>query len=465
MWFRISGRRDSDNEILHFEVEDTGIGIKEEDLPKLYEAYQRIEEGRNRNIEGTGLGMNITLQLLNLMESKLEVSSVYGKGSKFWFDLKQKITNDSPVGNLQERIQTLSEKYSYTESFIAPDAKILVVDDNSMNRKVFLSLLKPTRINITEAESGYEAINFAKNNHYDIIFMDHMMPEMDGIEAMKRIRAIENGPCEGIPIYVLTANAVSGAKEEYIKAGFDGFVSKPVVSDKLEEVIRTALPQELVLPAPEGDRDTLQSDPADNSFIEELPQVDGLDWYFAFLHLPDRELLEDTVREFAAVLKTHAAKLCDMYNKLPDKEAYESYRIYVHGMKSQAATIGIVPLAGMAKMLEYAARDFDEDTIRRIHPVFINEWNSYSDKLKGVFGIGEDTDADKPKADMNQVKAILEMLLAAMEDFDVDQADELVAQLLEFSYDEPVGDKIMELKVAVADLDDEMVERIVRDIA
>ena len=466
VWFRISGRRNDNEEILRFEVEDTGIGIKEEDLPKLYEAYQRIEEGRNRNIEGTGLGMNITLQLLNLMGSRLNVESVYGKGSKFWFELNQRITNDSPVGNLQERIQTLSDNYSYTESFIAPDANILVVDDNSMNRKVFLSLLKPTQVKITEAESGQEAINHARNNHYDIIFMDHMMPEMDGIEAMKRIRSIENGPCEGTPIYVLTANAVSGAKEEYLKVGFDGFVSKPVVSDKLEEVIRNALPKDMVLPAPESEGEIADSrSSSDNSFIDELPQVDGLDWYFAFLHLPDKELLEDTVKEFASVLNSHSRKLCDMYDRLPDKEAYESYRIFVHGMKSQASTVGIVPLAGTAKILEYAARDFDEDTIRRLHPVFINEWNSYSDKLKGVFGIGEEDISNKPRADMNHVRAILEMLLSAMEDFDVDQADELVGQLLEFSYDDAVYSKIMDLKVAVADLDDDSIERIVRDIA
>ena len=183
------------------------------------------------------------------------------------------------------------------------------------------------------------------------------------------------------------------------------------------------------------------------------------------MHLPDKELLEDTVKEFASVLNSHSRKLCDMYDRLPDREAYESYRIFVHGMKSQASTVGIVPLAGTAKILEYAARDFDEDTIRRLHPVFINEWNSYSDKLKGVFGIGEEDKSNKPRADMNHVRAILEMLLSAMEDFDVDQADELVGQLLEFSYDDAVYSKIMDLKVAVADLDDDSIERIVRDIA
>ncbi|MBR1442337.1 MAG: response regulator, partial [Firmicutes bacterium] len=178
VWMRVTGKEEGENEILHFEVEDTGIGIKEEDIPKLFVEYERIEESRNRNIEGTGLGMNITLRLLHLMGSKLEVESVYGKGSKFYFDLTQKITDHTPIENFEERIKESTEKHTYSRSFTAPKAKILVVDDNSMNRKVFVNLLKATKIEITEASGGEESIALAKNNYYDIIFMDHMMPEM-----------------------------------------------------------------------------------------------------------------------------------------------------------------------------------------------------------------------------------------------------------------------------------------------
>ena len=465
VWLRIGGRREVDYEILHFEVEDTGIGIKEEDLPKLFEAYQRIEEGRNRNIEGTGLGMNITLQLLGLMDSHLEVDSVYGQGSKFWFDLRQRITNEAPIGNFKERIQQHNDNYHYAESFVAPEAQVLVVDDNSMNRKVFLSLLKSTQIQIDEAESGQAAINLASERHYDMIFMDHMMPEMDGVEAMHRIKAMTDGPCADTPIFVLTANAVAGAKEEYLQMGFDGFISKPVVSDRLEEAIRDTLPKELLLPAEEGTAaESSGTDAADNSFLEELPAVDGLDWYFAFMHLPDRDILEQTVKEFATLLPVHAKKLAGMYEGLPSHEAYESYRIQVHGMKSSAATVGIVPLAGMAKMLEYAARDEDEDVIRQMHTIFLREWESYEDKLRGVFGIGEEDQADKPEADMDKVNAMLEMLVAAMEEFDVDQADALVEQLLAYRYEDGISEKMTELVAAVADLDEDLVGQVVREI-
>ncbi len=187
VWFRITGTRMENQEKLHFEIEDTGIGIKEDDMSKLFEAFQRIEENRNRNIEGTGLGMNITLKMLELMGSKLQVESKYGEGSKFYFDLVQEVVDDTPIGDFNERIKKLGQQYVYTRSFIAPEAKILVVDDNAMNRKVFSALLKPTQINVEEAESGLDAIAKAQSQYYDIIFMDHIMPQMDGIEAMHRI--------------------------------------------------------------------------------------------------------------------------------------------------------------------------------------------------------------------------------------------------------------------------------------
>ncbi|MBO6214534.1 MAG: response regulator, partial [Lachnospiraceae bacterium] len=356
VWLRAKGYREGDDYLLTCEVEDTGIGIKEEDLPKLFKEYERIEESRNRNIEGTGLGMNITLQLLSLMDSKLEVSSVYGKGSTFWFEVRQHIVDDTPVGDVERQRSEAAEDFDYSESFIAPEAKVLVVDDNAMNRKVFMSLLKATRIQVDDADGGPRAIELAGQVHYDVIFMDHMMPDMDGIEAMKAIKAMPEGsPNSDTPIYVLTANAVTGAKDMYMAEGFDGYLSKPVVADKLENVLREKLPKELMLPAPEGEGMGGDSGGA-NPVPEDLPSVDGLDWNFAWLHLPEREMLEDSVRQYYELIKVHAGKLQGFFEGLPDEDALDNYRIQVHGMKSSAATIGIVPLAGMAKVLEYAAK-------------------------------------------------------------------------------------------------------------
>jgi len=252
VWFRVSLKQKEagtvgTDAILHVEVEDTGIGIKPEDMDKLFAKFERIEVERNRNIEGTGLGMPITMKLLSLMDSELKVESEYGKGSVFSFDLRQKIVEETPIGDYENRVGNLkAKKYTYSESFIAPDAQVLLVDDNKVNRKVFMALLKKTQIRITEADSGYKAIELAVAQSFDAIFMDHMMPGMDGIEAMKRIKAIEDGPCANVPIIVLTANAVEGSKEKYLEEGFDGYLSKPIEPAILIEVIKDFLPEEKI---------------------------------------------------------------------------------------------------------------------------------------------------------------------------------------------------------------------------
>jgi len=460
VWFRVSGHREGEKQLLHFEVEDTGIGIKEEDLPKLFEDFARIEEKRNRNIEGTGLGMNITVELLALMGSKLEVGSVYGKGSTFSFDLLQEIKDETPIGNFEERVKQAAEEYSYTESFIAPEAKVLVVDDNATNRRVFLSLLKATQIQIEEAAGGKEAVQKAAANRYDIIFMDHMMPEMDGVEAMKAIRKDQKSVCQNTKIYVLTANAVTGARENYLKEGFDGFVSKPIVSRKLEEAIREALPRELLLAAPVDEDETkLQTQEA-----PEFPMVDGIDWEVAWMHLSDEQLLKDTLRDFYEMLPVHGKNLDEMLKRFPSEEAVEEYRILVHAMKGLSAMLGIFTLAGMAKVLEYAAHDKELETIYAIHSIFLKEWYAYEEKLRGIFGLGEETDEEKPQYESAKVKAYFNLLKQALEEMEVDEADRLVKELSDYAYPPKILTKIKELHQAVTGLDEEKADDIMDEI-
>ena len=226
---------------IHCEVSDTGIGIKKEDIPKLFTEFQRIDERRNRNIEGTGLGMNITLRLLDMMGSTLNVESEYGKGSTFYFDLDQRIVDKTPIGNIDKK-QKAADNYKYHSTFVAPDAKILVVDDNEMNLKVFAGLLKKTQVNITTALSGAECLELVKKERFDIIFLDHMMPEMDGIETLNEINKLgDTSPNKDTPIYALTANNFSDAAKMYKDAGFKGYVSKPIAPLKLEELIKEIL--------------------------------------------------------------------------------------------------------------------------------------------------------------------------------------------------------------------------------
>ena len=179
---------DERNGIFHCEVKDTGVGIKPEDMKKLFKKYERIEEDKHKNIEGTGLGISITVKILSLMDSRLRVKSKYGKGSVFYFDLPQEITDPTPVGDFHKHTNLLSNDYEYVGSFTAPKARILIVDDNDMNRKVFKSLLKETKMQIDDVPSGSECLRMIRKSHYDIIFLDHLMPDMDGIETLKKIK-------------------------------------------------------------------------------------------------------------------------------------------------------------------------------------------------------------------------------------------------------------------------------------
>ncbi|MCI9175465.1 MAG: response regulator [Lachnospiraceae bacterium] len=444
---------------LWFEVEDTGIGIREEDLPKLSAEFERIEEDRNRNIEGTGLGMNITIQLLNLMGSRLQVKSVYGVGSKFYFELEQKIVDATPIGDFEARARQLAENYNYGTKFLAPDAKVLVVDDNAVNRKVFRSLLKETRIQVTDAEGGIECLELVQKMPFDLIFLDHMMPEMDGVETLHCIKEFTEFPCKDTPIVVLTANAVAGAREKYLAEGFDDFLSKPIVPEKLEDMLKRMLPEELLLEAPaEGTEDAKDSPKLSEISLEELPQIDGLDWNYAWLHLPDMELLQYTVIEFYGQIDWAAKRLEEACHRLDEPEQLERYRIQVHAMKSLAATIGIVPLAGVAKVLEYAAKDGRIDVVRSMTGVFLEEWRSYHQKLQGVFGIEEK--AKEAVTDDSVTQALVEMVRISMEQMDIDQADQLMSQLQSYEYPEDIGKNMQKLAEAVTNLDPEEADRL-----
>lgn len=462
VWFRIKSSRQDGTVILDFEVEDTGIGIKEEDLPKLYAEFERIEENKNRNIEGTGLGISITIQLLGLMGSHLEVESTYGKGSKFYFSLEQKIIDSTPVGDFTSRVSQIAENYNYSSKLYAPDAKILVTDDNAVNRKVLRSLLKETQIQVTEAGSGTECLELVQKNHYDLVLLDHMMPGMDGIETLHHIKELKNFPCSNTPVIVLTANAISGAEEKYISEGFDGFLSKPVVPDKLENIIKEVLPEELVHDTPAGipDKSVLQVQETGvlADLPEELPQVDGIDWDYAWLHLPDMELLGYTVKEFYSQIGTAADKLEQEYLQITEPGQADNYRIQVHAMKSLAATIGIISLAGTAKILEYAAGNGKTDIIMSLTPVFLDEWRSYQQKLQGVFGI--DATEGMDVTDYSVIQALLEMLRASMQEMDTSQADKCMDGLESYKYPDEINSNIIKLADAVTNLNPEETDRI-----
>lgn len=242
-----SGREDELID-LRFSVKDTGRGIKTEDIQKLCMAFERIDEKNVRTIEGTGLGMSIVSKTLELMNSKLLIDSVFGQGSEFAFVLRQTIVREEPVGPFEKIRESATEKAAETVAlpFKAPRARILVVDDNLINLKVFTGLLKDTEIMITEAQSGPEALEKCRDTKYNAIFLDHLMPGMDGVETLKELRRLENNPNENTPTVCLTANAMQGARDGYIVQGFDDALFKPIEPAKLFDMLKRMLPADLL---------------------------------------------------------------------------------------------------------------------------------------------------------------------------------------------------------------------------
>lgn len=456
---RIDGTQKDGNVLLNCSVEDTGIGIREEDISKLFMEFERIEEKRNRNIEGTGLGINITMQLLALMGSTLQVESEYGKGSRFHFTLEQKIVDSTPVGNLTERLSQQTIDYSYMEVFTAPDAQILVVDDNAMNLKVFVNLLKATKVQIDVAGGGYECLEMVCKKRYDLIFLDHMMPDIDGVETLHQMKKLDNFMNQGTPVIALTANAITGAKEMYIEEGFDAFLSKPINPEKLEQLILLLLPRELLsfdVVEQENSKECeeplqVKADVSDDI----LPMVDGIDWSYGLLHLRDEELLLETVSDFYKALMPEADALEGFYEGLHRENALDmlnQYRIKVHAMKSSANMIGAIVLGGMAKILEEAAKGADIERIEILTPVFLKEWRSYKDKLSICV---PETSVKKEIEDITVILAYLEMLRVAMLEMDIDGMDQNMEKLEQFAFPKELQAQIDRLSVLVTEMDDE----------
>ncbi len=224
-------------------VADTGKGIKEEDKEKLFTAFERLEEEENRNIEGTGLGLALSQRILHKMGSNMDVESVYGEGSAFFFTIRQGIIDNTPIGDFQKRYkQSLGKRKAYQASFMAPQARILAVDDNNVNLKVLTGLLRSTQIQIDTASSGAQCLEMVQERSYHLILLDHLMPEMDGIETLRKMREMGLQ----VPAIALTANAIAGAREIYMQAGFLDYLPKPLNARELEDMVRKYLPEELI---------------------------------------------------------------------------------------------------------------------------------------------------------------------------------------------------------------------------
>ena len=378
---------------LRVEVIDTGIGILPEDRDKLFQSFKRLDEVKNRNIEGTGLGIPIVSKLLNLMGSHLEVDSEYGKGSTFAFTLKQDVIDSTPMG--QTEIVMNNEVHDNKYVF-APKADILVVDDNEINIEVAKGLLKRNAVNVDSALSGRECLDLLRKKHYDILFLDHMMPGMDGVETLKVIRE-DNILNESTKIICLTANALVGDKDRYLELGFDDYLSKPIEIPSIENILSTYLPK---------DKLNFKSDESGTKQADSLSDLNKNDEAAAFHSSDVKDDTEDntednTEEKMLFIEKATGLKYCgnneDFYKKILAKYAesdfddklekacenndIKEYQISVHALKSASKSIGAINFSEYARESEEYCKAGNFDEVKKMHGALLKYYRSICENI------------------------------------------------------------------------------------
>jgi signal transduction histidine kinase/CheY-like chemotaxis protein/HPt (histidine-containing phosphotransfer) domain-containing protein len=392
------GRRDGENVYLDVCVKDTGIGIREEDRAKLFESFERLEEKRNRHIEGTGLGMAIVVKLLSMMESEIHLESNYGKGSAFSFRLRQGIVNAEPLGNYEERVRT-SERRKMEKAYLyAPGASILIVDDNRMNLEVAKNLLKRAGIQPDLAISGMEAIEMIRRKFYHVVLLDHMMPKMDGIETLAKLKE-ERLLGERTAVIALTANAIVGARERYLAAGFDDYLPKPIDSAELDEKLAEYLPKELVTyrnPVNSGETSKQKEDseimefPAMDEQEEQVKDASGILEKVEELGISTKMGLgycADDAEFYVGIMKDYVEAFSEKKNALEtfyQEKNWKEYRTVIHSVKSASKTIGAVELSEDARLLEDAAAQENEAYLTEKHDIVLSEYEDLACKLQQI---------------------------------------------------------------------------------
>ena len=561
-------RAEEDTIELQVSVTDTGSGIKEEDMEKIFNSFQQVDSKRNRNIEGTGLGLAICKQLVSLMNGKIHVESVYGKGSTFSFIIPQKVVKDKPsiekitektmaAGLIQnkyieeemeidlprmgvEYCKIVEEKelpgllvkginYLFVEQplftdevqnflrlhqdiigvvlvnfralrsydlpnvrvvkkplwslslagvfdgedvyshfsqmetedfdFIAPEAEILIVDDNAINLTVAQGLLEPLNMHIDTALSGKEAVAKITDKRYDVIFMDHMMPEMDGVETTRVVRRLlgENGQ---VPIIALTANAVDGTRELFLSEGMNDFVAKPIELKVITSRLKNWLPEEKIQKRKEVSMDDNQTvtKPQAQSEKNMSISIGGLNVETAMRLLGNEKL-------FWAVLKEYYRVIDKKYNLIKEyerKEQWKEYTIEVHALKSSSRQIGALELAAVAERMEKAGNAQDAALIHDTTPAMLESYYSYKNILAPYFE-EQSTGQDGKQAEKGDLQGFFKQMREALDNLDMDAMEEVVGSMGQYSYSGDQKKFFDELKNAVEDIDTEKCEEILAE--
>lgn len=441
-----------DEELLTFCVEDTGCGIKKEDLDKIFEDFRQVDSWRNRSVEGTGLGLAIVKHLIELMGGSIHVDSTYGKGTVVTVTIPQKIVDRRTIEEMPDVSHTETE---ILETFSAPDVKVLVVDDNAVNRKVARGFLKKYDFNLTEAGSGTEAIELVRSHRYDMIFMDHMMPVMDGIEAVDIIRneCGENGISP--TIIALTANVMEGMRERFLDCGFQDFIAKPLDRKELNQLLLRWVSEEKRTPRDRGEERT--------SLDPDAFQIEGVDLNAAMRFFSGDE---KAFKDLLELYYLDGKRKIDLLRELAGSDI-PHYQVEVHGLKSASANIGAMDVSGIAREQEDAAARGDTEYISQQLPYLLEEY----DKL--LINIGKfldhshqsDTHDEKlPPLSLEEVKEQVGTALGQLEKFRSKECAGTVEAILLHSIPKDVEESLTQIQEQLKLFEDDYVEELLRQL-
>lgn len=362
---------------LCFQIKDTGVGIKEEDLPTLFEEFKRLDISKNRNVEGSGLGLNIVKQLVYLMQGNINVDSVYGKGSTFTVFIPQKVVDSTPIGNYEQSVHKSKRGDGVEKThFTAEKAKVLVVDDNAMNLTLMKALLKRTKMEVDTVSSGKECLQYTRSKKYHIILMDHMMPGMDGVEVLHKLRAESDNPNRDTVVIALTANAVAGSREMYLEYGFDNYFAKPIQADRLDEMLVNYLPPELIHIEYAEKNNSVGETITKQDDNDENPATDTLliDREVGMAYCMDsEELYLEVLTEFCNQMDIYILQFDEFFKD----ENWSDYAVVAHAVKSNSRTIGANAFADVSFKHECAGKTGDVAYIR-------DNYEEYIQQLRGL---------------------------------------------------------------------------------
>lgn len=468
----VEGRpKDNGNtELLTFRIKDTGCGIRKEDLEKIFEDFKQVDSKKNRRVEGTGLGLSITKQLVHLMNGSIEVNSVYGEGTEFIVTLPQQVVNRCSLAEMPKAPVKVQEEL---EPLALNGYKTLVVDDNKINRKVAIGFLKNYGFDLTEAASGPEAIAFVRETKFDFIFMDHMMPEMDGIETVRIIRT-ECGENGRTPIIIaLTANAMEGVKDKFLQNGFQDFVSKPLDRSTFHKLILKWIPRNGRKTQTDGEysdrkycnRKNSNTAPGSDTGFYNI-QISGINIAALLDHY------SGTVTEYTELLSLYCIdgkRKCRLLQELLDSADFKTYQVEVHGLKSASANIGAMNLSAMAREHEEAAARGDTELIRKCFPELLAAYERQLVHIQDFLSQEGNAAASKehnslPSIDQADLKQKIRAALESLENFRSRECAKTIDALLEFQLEQHVETKLKEVQEQLKLYEDDAAELLLHQL-